>query len=53
MPREGLWFNSPEDAAKAGCATITTPCNDEHTAGIQVLSSNTFPDLQGPLKKVK
>jgi hypothetical protein len=45
----GLWFNSPADAAKAGCANTVTPFNGEHNAGIQVLNTGTFPDLKGPL----
>jgi hypothetical protein len=48
----GLWFNSPKDAGKAGCATTVTPFNGEHNAGIQVLNTSNFPDLQGPLLKV-
>ena len=46
----GLWFNSPEDAAKAGCTATVTPFNGEHNAGIQVLSSRNFPDDHGPLR---
>jgi hypothetical protein len=49
----GLWFNSPADAVKAGCPGDVTPFNGEHNAGIQVLSTRNFPDLQGPLLKVK
>jgi hypothetical protein len=49
----GLWFNSPEDAVKAGCPGAVTPFNGEHNAGIQVLNTSQFPDLQGPLFKVK
>jgi hypothetical protein len=45
----GLWFNSPADAAKAGCANTATPFNGEHNAGIQVLNTGNFPDLKGPL----
>ncbi len=48
----GAWFNSPADAAKNGCATIVTPFNGEHNAGIQVLSTNGFADLKGPLGKI-
>jgi hypothetical protein len=49
----GLWFNSPTDAAKAGCPGNVTPFNGEHNAGIQVLNTSNFPDLAGPLKRVK
>ena len=45
----GLWFNSPADAQKAGCAATVTPFNGEHNAGIQVLNTSNFPDSQGPL----
>jgi hypothetical protein len=45
----GLWFNSPVDAFKAGCAPTVTPFNGEHNAGIQVLNTSNFPDTQGPL----
>jgi hypothetical protein len=48
----GLWFNSPADAVKAGCPGATTPFNGEHSAGIQVLNTATFPDLAGPLIKI-
>src|SRR5262249_39060884 len=30
----GLWFNSPEDAIKAGCPGNVTPFNGEHNAGV-------------------
>ena len=49
----GLWFNSPTDAAKAGCPNTVTPFNGEHDAGIQVLNTGTFPDLKGPLINLK
>jgi len=45
----GIWFNSPDDAQKAGCANTVTPFNGEHNAGIQVLNTSNFPDLHGPL----
>jgi hypothetical protein len=48
----GLWFNSPEDAAAAGCPGATTPFNGEHNAGIQVLNTSNFPDLEGPLRQL-
>jgi hypothetical protein len=49
----GMWFNSPQDAQKAGCPATETPFNGEHTAGIQVLNTANFPDTQGPLLKLK
>jgi len=49
----GLWFNSSVDAANAGCPADVTPFNGEHNAGIQVLNTSNFPDLQGPLFLIK
>jgi hypothetical protein len=49
----GLWFNSPADAEKAGCPTTMTPFNGDHTAGVQVLNTSNFADLQGPLLQVQ
>jgi hypothetical protein len=49
----GLWFNSPADAAKAGCASTETPFNGEHNAGIQVINSSNFGDLTGPLRNIE
>jgi hypothetical protein len=49
----GLWFNSPQDAEKAGFAPTITPFNSEHHAGLQVLNSSNFPDNEGPLFHVK
>ena len=49
----GLWFDSPQDAANAGCPGDVTPFNGDHDAGIQVLNTSNFPDLAGPLIKVK
>lgn len=46
----GLWFNSPEDAVKAGCPGNVTPFNGDHHAGIQVLSTRQFGDGLGPLR---
>lgn len=48
----GLWFNSPADAVAAGCPGTVTPFNGDHTAGIQVLSTRNFPDLEGPLRQL-
>lgn len=49
----GLWFNSPSDAANAGCPDTVTPFNGEHDAGVQILNTSNFPDLQGPLINVQ
>jgi len=49
----GLWFNSPDDAQNAGCPNTVTPFNGEHDAGVQVLNTSKFPDLQGPLINVQ
>ena len=49
----GLWFNSSNDAQKAGCPSAVTPFNGEHNAGIQVLKTSNFPDLSGPLLNVE
>lgn len=48
----GLWFNSPNDAQAAGCPATVTRFNGDHTAGIQVLSTRNFPDLEGPLRQL-
>jgi hypothetical protein len=48
----GLWFNSPKDAAAAGCPSTVTPFNGDHTAGIQVLSTRNFANDQGPLRQL-
>jgi hypothetical protein len=49
----GLWFNSPRDAAAAGCAHATTPFNGEHNAGPQALSTRNAPDNFGPLRTLR
>jgi hypothetical protein len=49
----GLWFNSSTDAANAGCPADVTPFNGEHNAGIQVLNTSNFADLQGPLFSIR
>lgn len=49
----GLWFNSPNDAAHAGCPNTVTPFNGDHTAGIQVLNTSNFPDDHGPLRDLQ
>ncbi len=45
----GLWFNSPQDVQKAGLPPAVTPFNGEHNAGVQVLNTSNFPDLEGHL----
>jgi len=49
----GLWFNSRDDARKNGCPDGVTPFNGEHDAGIQVLNTSNFPNLDGPLRNVQ
>lgn len=48
----GFWFNSPSEAAAAGCAATVTPFNGEHNAGVQAMSTRNFADLQGPLSQL-
>ena len=48
----GIWFNSPADALRNGCPATQTPFNGEHSAGVQVLNSGSFPDAVGPLRHV-
>jgi hypothetical protein len=48
----GLWFASPIDAAAAGCPNTVTPFNGTHNAGVQVLNTSNFPDLNGPLRSI-
>lgn len=48
----GLWFDSPTDAGKAGCATTVTPFNSTQSAGVQILNTSNFPDNFGPLHHV-
>jgi hypothetical protein len=49
----GIWFNSPADAANAGCPGTVTPFNGTHNAGIQVLNTGNFGDLHGPLRQFR
>ena len=49
----GLWFGSADAAKAAGCPDDVTPFNGDHTAGIQALSTRNFPNLRGPLRKIK
>jgi hypothetical protein len=49
----GLWFNSPADAAAAGCGDAVTPFNGDHTAGVQVLSTRNFSLRGGPLRRLE
>jgi hypothetical protein len=48
----GLWFNSPTDAANAGCPGTVTRFNGEHNAGVPALSTRNFPNLEGPLRQL-
>jgi hypothetical protein len=48
----GLWFDSPRDAGRAGCGTAVTPFNSTHNAGVQVLNTSNFSDLNRPLRHV-
>ena len=48
----GLWFNSPTDAANAGCPGTVTRFNGDHNAGVQALSTRNFPNLEGPLRQL-
>ena len=46
----GLWFNSPDDAVKAGCSGGPTPFNGEHNAGPLAFISRPNPATNlGPL----
>lgn len=45
----GIWFDSTAEAQAAGCPATQTPFNGDHTAGIQVLNTTDFPDLDGPI----
>jgi len=52
MYHVGMWFDSADDAVAAGCPSTVTPFNGDHTAGIQVLNTATFPDTEGPLSQL-
>jgi hypothetical protein len=49
----GLWFGTPRAATAAGCPNTVTPFNGDHNAGIQALSTRQFPQLAGPLRKLR
>jgi hypothetical protein len=49
----GLWFGDSEDAEDAGCSDTVTGFDGDHEAGIQAFSTRNFPNLKGPLGKVK
>jgi hypothetical protein len=49
----GLWFGSPEEAQDAGCSGTVTAFDGDHEAGIQAFSTRNFPNLKGPLGKIK
>jgi hypothetical protein len=48
----GLWFNSADDAAAAGCPGTVTPFIVEQHAGVQILSTRNFPADHGPLEGI-
>lgn len=48
----GIWFDSVRAGAANGCPGGPTPFNGDHTAGIQVLNTGNFPNLQGPLRQI-
>jgi hypothetical protein len=49
----GLWFASSAGAERAGCSDTVTPFDGDHEAGIQALSTRTFPNLNGPLRQIQ
>jgi hypothetical protein len=49
----GLWFGSPQEAEDAGCPETVTAFDGDHEAGIQAFSTRNFPNLKGPLGKIK
>src|SRR5829696_7637419 len=49
----GLWFGSPQEAKDAGCPATVTAFDGDHEAGIQAFSTRNFPNLKGPLGKIK
>lgn len=52
MYHVGVWFDSPQVAARAGCGATVTPFNGVHKAGVLVLNSGAFGDLNGPLRSL-
>lgn len=48
----GVWFNSSQDAAAAGCTNVVTAFNGDHNAGPQALSTTQFGDTTGPLRNL-
>jgi hypothetical protein len=49
----GLWFGSPQEAKDAVCPATVTQFDGDHEAGIQAFSTRNFPNLKGPLGKIK
>ena len=49
----GLWFGSTQEAKDAGCPGSVTAFDGDHEAGIQAFSTRNFPNLKGPLGKIK
>ena len=48
----GMWFASSAGAERAGCSGTVTPFDGDHEAGIQAMSTRTFPNLNGPLRRI-
>jgi hypothetical protein len=48
-----LGLGSLLDAQAAGCPATETRFNGEHNAGIQVLSTRNFGNLNGPLRQLR
>lgn len=53
MSHLAMWFADANDAANAGCPDIDTPFDGDHRAGILVLSTENFPDIRGPLQRIR
>jgi hypothetical protein len=49
----GVWFADPTEAVNAGCPGTVTPFDGDHNAGIQVLNTSNFADVDGPLRRIK
>ena len=51
--KDRLQRMNEKDAEAAGCPNKVTPFNGEHNAGIQALSTRTFPADEGPLRNLE
>jgi hypothetical protein len=49
----GVWFSEPGQARAAGCSGTVTPFDGDHRAGIQALSTRNYPNLNGPLRRIR